>query len=246
MRDPVRESEFSQNLQRLANDQPSVYEPEVGAVPDPGQVDVDPDELHKTGTTTVGLETADGVVLATDQRASLGGAVIGNKNVKKIAEVQPNAAMTVAGSLAGAQSFIRSLRAEVNLFEARRGEYPNIDALSTLTSNLLRGGLVFLFSPILGGVDEDGPHIYSIDPAGSVLADKYSATGSGMPYALGLLEDEFEENLSMDDAARVAAKAIRSGAERDTASGNGLWLARITEDELTVEEHEEYGEIIEG
>jgi len=244
MRDPIRDSEFSGNLQRLASDQPSVYEPEIGGVPDADQVEADADELHKTGTTTVGLETADGVVLASDQRASLGGRVVGNKNVKKIAEIQPNAALTIAGSVAGAQAFIRSLRAETNLFEARRGEYMGIDSLSTLTSNLLRGGLVFLFSPILGGVDEDGTHIYSIDPAGSVLADEYSATGSGMPYALGLLEDEYESDLTLDEGARVAAKAIKSGVERDTASGNGVWLARITEDEMTVESHEEFDEVI--
>jgi proteasome beta subunit len=49
-----------------------IYEPELGSLPSP---DMDDAEITKTGTTTVGLTTTDGVVLATDRRASLGNMV---------------------------------------------------------------------------------------------------------------------------------------------------------------------------
>jgi len=45
----------------------------------------------KTGTTTVGIKTADGVVMATDMRASLGG-MVSSKDVQKVEEVHPPAA----------------------------------------------------------------------------------------------------------------------------------------------------------
>ena len=46
---------------------------------------------YSTGTTTVGLVAADGVVLATDRRASLGGRFVSNKDVVKVEQVHPTA-----------------------------------------------------------------------------------------------------------------------------------------------------------
>jgi proteasome beta subunit len=46
----------------------------------------------------------------------------------------------------------------------------------------------------------------------------------------GVLEDQFEEDMSSDDALRVAAKALLASAQRDAASGNGMDLAVITMD----------------
>lgn len=45
-----------------------------------------------TGTTTVGLTAVDGVVLATDRRASLGGRFVTNKRARKVEQVHPTAA----------------------------------------------------------------------------------------------------------------------------------------------------------
>jgi proteasome beta subunit len=46
----------------------------------------------------------------------------------------------------------------------------------------------------------------------------------------GVLEDQFIEGMSADDALRVAAKALLASAQRDAASGNGMDLAVITPD----------------
>jgi len=145
----------------------SPYEPEVGSLPEATGVDEGADEL-KTGTTTVGLTTADGVVIATDMRASLAGRFVANKNVQKVEQVHPRAALTMVGSVGGAQSFIRTLRAEADLYEARRGEEISIEALMTLAGNLARGGPFFRIQPILGGVDEEGHHVAPIYPASCI------------------------------------------------------------------------------
>jgi len=60
---------------------------------------------YSTGTTTVGLVAADGVVLATDRRASLGGRFVSNKDVVKVEQVHPTAALTIAGSVGAAQAY---------------------------------------------------------------------------------------------------------------------------------------------
>jgi len=228
----------------LDGGQVSPYEPEVGQLPESDVSEQDLENINETGTTIVAVAAADGVVMAADRRASLGGRIVSNKDVDKILEIQPNAALAISGSVGGAQSFIRTLRAETNLYEARRGEYMSIGALSTLASNLLRGGPFFLVVPLLGGVDDEGAHVYSLDPSGSSMTDNYSAQGSGMQFAYGVLEQEYEEGMSLADAKTAAAKAVKSAVERDTASGNGIYIAEVTRDQVVTETHEDIDELL--
>jgi proteasome beta subunit len=221
-----------------------VYEPELGELPDTGVSKEELENVNSTGTTTIGISTAEGVVIATDMRASLGGRFVSNKNVQKVEQIHPNAALTLVGSVGGAQSFIRSLRAEVNLYEARRGEHMSINALATLAGNFARGGPFFAINPILGGVDEEGHHVYSIDPAGGVMEDDYTITGSGLTVAYGTLEDGYEDDMTNAEAKRVAASGIKAAVERDTGSGNGVYLAEVTDEGVTIQGHKNFDEVL--
>ncbi|WP_410764591.1 archaeal proteasome endopeptidase complex subunit beta [Haloferax sp. DFSO60] len=239
MRTPTHD-EFSGRLDSLNGDHSNVFGPELGEFPHAERrAENLGDKETKTGTTTVGIKTAEGVVLATDMRASLG-YMVSSKDVQKVEEIHPTAALTIAGSVSAAQSLISSLRAEVRLYEARRGENMSMTALSTLVGNFLRSGGFYVVQPILGGVDEDGAHIYSIDPAGSILEEEYTVTGSGSQYALGVLEQEFSDDLTIDEAKQVATKAIRSAVERDLASGNGINIAVVTEDGVDIARHQNF------
>ena len=216
------------------------YEPELAPEDWGAQAGQDEENVNKTGTTTVGIATDDGVVIATDRRASLAGRFVSNKRVVKVEEIHPSAAMTLVGSVGGAQSFISSLRAEVNLYEARRGNAMSIEALATLAGNFARGGPFFAINPILGGVDEAGSHVFSIDPAGGVMKDDYTVTGSGMQVAYGYLEQAWHEDISLEEARSAAAKAVISAAERDTGSGNGLVLCEVTAGDVSITEYDEF------
>ena len=217
------------------------YEPELGTLPETtGQ---DDEKVNETGTTTIGIATDNGVVVATDRRASLGGRFVSNKNVQKVEQIHPTAALTLVGSVGGAQSFIRTLRSEADLYEVRRGEPMSISALATLAGNFARGGPFFAINPILGGVDEEGSHVYSIDPAGGVMEDDYTVTGSGLTVAYGTLESQYEEDLSMEEATTVAADAVSAAAERDTGSGNGLVVAEVTAEGVDIDTYE-YDDIL--
>ena len=218
------------------------YEPELGSFP---EVDSHGEAaVNKTGTTTVGVSTDEGVVIGTDRRASLGGRFVSNKNVQKVEQIHPTAALTLVGSVGGAQSFIRTLRAEVNLYEARRGTEMSMQALATLAGNFARGGPFLAINPVLGGVDDEGSHIYAIDPSGSVMEEEYNATGSGSPFAYGVLEQQYEEGMSNEEAETVAAHAVKSAVERDTASGNGIIVSTITDEGVTIDEYENLDQVL--
>jgi proteasome beta subunit len=219
----------------------SPYEPELGEVPStPGEDET----VNKTGTTTVGIATDEGVAIATDMRASLGGRFVSNKNVQKVEQIHPTAALTLVGSVGGAQSFIRTLRAEASLYETRRGEPMSIDALATLAGNLGRGGPFRAIRPILGGVDAEGSHVYSIDPAGGVMADEYTVTGSGMQLAYGVLENDYEAGLDIEAATTLSARAVEAAVERDTGSGDGVYLATITGEGVDIRGHKDFDEVL--
>ncbi|SFG77293.1 proteasome endopeptidase complex, beta component . Threonine peptidase. MEROPS family T01A [Halopelagius inordinatus] len=236
--------DISGRLDPLNGDHSNVFAPELGEFPNANERASEMgDKETKTGTTTVGLKTDDGVVLATDMRASLG-RMVSSKDVQKVEEIHPTGALTIAGSVSAAQSLIRSIRAEVRLYESRRGEDMSMQALSTLLGNFLRSGAFYIVQPILGGVDSEGAHIYSIDPAGSILEEEYTVTGSGSQYALGVLEQEYDDDLSVDEAKTVAARAIQSAVERDLASGNGINVAVVTEDGVDITRHKDFEDLL--
>ncbi|MDY6819007.1 MAG: proteasome subunit beta [Halobacteriales archaeon] len=200
-------------------------------------------DVNETGTTIVALQTAESVVLAADRRASLGGRFVTNKRVQKIEDVHPTAALALSGAVGHIQRFTRMLRAEAALYEQRRDDRMSIDALSTLAGNVL-GSMPLYVSPLLGGVDEQGPHVITLDGGGGVLSDTYAAGGSGMQVAYGLLERQYEVGLSIEDAQSVAGRAIEGATERDTASGNGLTVATVTDEGVDIDEYDDIEAVI--
>lgn len=219
------------------------FEAELGSIETPSDQSVATESMLKTGTTTVGVRTENGVVLGTDRRASMG-RMVSSKTVKKVEQIHPTGALTIAGSVSAAQSLLASLKAEVSLYESRRGDEMSMTGLATLTGNLLRSGAFFIVQPVLGGVDQEGSHIYSLDPLGATMEEDYTVSGSGSQFALGVLEQQYEDGLSMDEAVTVTTRSIESALERDTASGNGIVIARVTEEGVDIEEYEDLAELL--
>ena len=182
----------------------------------------------KTGTSTIGICFDGGVVVGADHRATMGH-FVANKNVQKLFSIADNIALTTAGLVGHAQVLSRVLAAEIAIYEMKRGGVMKVEAAATLTANIL-GGRPYWVQLLIAGVDVDGGHVYSIDSAGGSISDTYCATGSGSPYMYGVLEDQYKDGMTENEALKVAAKALLASAQRDAASGNGMDLAVITAD----------------
>lgn len=183
------------------------------------------------GTTTVGITCKDGVVFASEQRATMG-SLIAHKNTQKIFKIDNHIVATIAGSVGDAQSLMKYISAEVSLYQLRNNIQMSIDSAATLTSNILHSARFapYLVQTLLGGVDSKGPKIYSIDPSGGLIPDNFISTGSGSVFAYGVLEDRYSDNLTVDEGIDVAIRAIKSAMERDTYSGNGILVSIVTSD----------------
>ena len=182
----------------------------------------------KKGTTTVGLVCQDGVVLATEMRATMGH-LIGHKNTQKLFRINDHLGMTVAGLVGDAQMLARWLSAEVQLFELKRKRPMAVQAASTLMANIMNGRryMPFWVQLLIGGVDGAGGHVYSLDAAGGSIPDTFTTTGSGSPFVYGVLEDHFHEGLSAAEGRELAIRALTVAMKRDSASGDGISLCTI-------------------
>jgi proteasome beta subunit len=190
-------------------------------------------EHIKKGTTTCALTCKDGVVLAADTRASAG-FFIADRHVMKIQKVDRHMGMTIAGGVADAQNLVDIMRYNSNIYRLTNKEPIPIKSAARLCSNVLFNQRYFPFfvQIILAGVDmtkEEG-QIYNIDLFGSMTSEKFISTGSGSPVAYGYLETEFKENLTVNDAYKIAIQAIAAAIRRNAGTGDGINVVIIDKD----------------
>ncbi|MBO5668949.1 MAG: proteasome subunit beta, partial [Candidatus Methanomethylophilaceae archaeon] len=175
------------------------------------------EDVLKTGTTTIGIRYKDGVVLATDQRATMGN-IIAHSNVQKLYQLSDNLGMTIAGVVGDAQLMVRYMQSEIALYEMKKGAPMSVNAAATYVANAIRQG--FYLGLIVGGYDKTGGHVFSIDGAGGYIEDNFMSVGSGSVFALGALQAAYKEDMSKDEAVDVAVTALNSAVKRDSASGD--------------------------
>jgi proteasome beta subunit len=184
--------------------------------------------MHKTfdkptlkGTTTIGAVCKDGVILASDTRVTMGN-FVAHKKGKKVYKIDDHLAMTISGSVADAQRTVDILKANAQLFKLNTKRPMPVNSAARLIANLFFSArLAPLIAQILiGGIDDTGPHVFSLDPFGSLTEEKCVATGSGSPIAYGVLEDKYKEDTTINDLLSVIVRAVNSAMKRDVASGD--------------------------
>jgi len=182
----------------------------------------------KTGTTTLAIACDDGVVMATEKRATMGH-LIGHKDTKKLFRVDDHLALTTAGLVGDAQMLARHLQAQAQLYRFKRDHPLPVRGAATLLGNILNHSksMPYWVQLILGGHDTRGGQVYSIDAAGGAIPETWTTSGSGSPFVYGVLEDRFEDGAKVKDAIDLAVRGLNAAMRRDAASGNGMDIGVI-------------------
>ncbi|MEM1550353.1 MAG: proteasome subunit beta [Candidatus Bathyarchaeia archaeon] len=193
------------------------------------------------GTTTVAFKCVDGVVMATDTRATVLPGFVAHKRVKKVYQVTRNVGMTIAGVPAEAINLLDILRANATLYQIQRKRIVPVRVVASLASLILFSQRLFPYEVqiIIGGYDDEGYHLYSLDPFGSAIEDKIIATGSGSPVAYGVLESGYHDGISLEDGLVLAVKAINAAIKRNVFTGDDFDVATITMEKGYIELSEE-------
>jgi len=195
--------------------------------------------ILKTGTSLVGIVCKDGVVMAGDRKSTLGGQIVFTKDTQKVVKINDYLVVSGTGVASDIDLARKLIRAELKLKELRDKKRPTVKESASLISmmayrNIRQPSMIpFMAGLMVGGRDTNGKcELYTVTPDGSIhKVEQFDANlSSGMPYILGMLEKNYKPNLTVTEAIELAADAIRSATERDTASGYGIDVFTLTKD----------------
>ncbi len=186
------------------------------------------ENIIKTGTTILGIVCKDGVIMAGDNRVSMGQSLIASKDFKKVFPITDYLVFAGCGSATEMQKVSKILPAELKLKDLKSKKRPSVHESASLLSNIQVQQSAF----ILAGFNEDGSTaLYEITGGLLQKVEDYTASvGSGMPYVLGLLERQYKKGLTVKEGIELAKESLKSSTQRDMASGNGMDIFTITKD----------------
>ncbi|KAH3684071.1 hypothetical protein WICPIJ_004973, partial [Wickerhamomyces pijperi] len=72
------------------------------------------------------------------------------------------------------------------------------------------------------GVDPTGAHLFSVQAHGSTDVGYYQSLGSGSLAAMAILESQWKEDISKEEAIKLASDAIEAGICNDLGSGSNV------------------------
>ncbi len=188
------------------------------------------------GATTIGVVCEGGVILASEKRVSYGYFIM-SRGGKKVFKITDRIGAACAGLISDMQILVRELNAYANLYRMDYGRPISVRSAAKVLSNLLFGRRLFplITQTIVGGIDDEGPSLYTLDPLGSVIPDKFAAVGTGAEIAVGLLEEGYKEGLTVEQAKDLVVRSIKSAVSRDTMSGDGADFLIITKEGMKEE-----------
>lgn len=186
---------------------------------------------YMPGATTIGIICKDGVILSSEKRVAYGHMVM-SKSGKKTFTITDYIGAACAGLVGDMQILVRQVAAYVKLYELEHNRRISVKSAAKTMSTILFQTRYFPYitQTVVGGVDEEGPGIYVLDPLGSLIPDKYAAVGSGAEIAIGVLESSYKDGLSLKEGKDLVVRAMKSALARDAASGNGIDLLTITKE----------------
>jgi proteasome beta subunit len=188
------------------------------------------------GATTIGIVCKNGVILASEKRVSYGYLVL-SKAGKKVFKVTDRVGTACAGLVSDMQNLARQAAAYTFLHTVDSNRASSVNAVAKLMANLLFEQRLFplLTQTIVGGIDEKGPRLYVLDPLGSILPDKYACVGSGTEIAVGIVEEGYREDMTVEEAKKLVLRSLKAAASRDVQSGDGADFLIITPEGIVEE-----------
>ena len=167
-------------------------------------------------------------MLGADTRATAG-SVVFEKCCSKIHYVAPNIYCCGAGTAADTEKVTELISSNLELHRlATKRESRISTALTMLKSHLFKYQGYVSAALVLGGVDFNGPHLYTVYPHGSTDRLPYVTMGSGSLAAMAMFESRYKDNMNEEEAKKLVYEAISAGIYNDLGSGGNVDLCVLT------------------
>ena len=205
-------------------------------------------ELVKRGSPIVGVKSEEGVILAVlePQLSKLAAP----SNSKKIFKIDNHVGVAIAGLSPDARVLIRQARLYCQSNKMTYDEPADVEDLTSAVGDLLQrytqnaGVRPFGVSLLFGGVDDNRVSLLATDPSGSYRGYKATAVGRNNEKALTVLQQEYREEVTLEESIAIAVQALKEASENDL-SADGMNIAVVTKESkkfrtLSVEEIQKY------
>ena len=182
--------------------------------------------LAPEGTTVLAMRYDGGVVMAGDRRATEGH-LVAHRRIRKVFPADRYSAISIAGIAGLATEMVKLFQVELEHYEKIEGVRLSLDGQASFLARLVRGQLPLAFQglvvvPLFAGYDprEGRGRLFSYDAVGGRYEEiDFGSTGSGARLAKSYLRTVYREDLSPDEAAELAVKALVAASQEDTATG---------------------------
>jgi len=205
-------------------------------------------EAVKRGTASIGVRTEDGVVLVVDKRTR--SPLLEGSSVEKLHKVDDHVGAASAGHVADARKLVDHARQQSQVERVRYDEPIGVRTLTKEVTDHIQqytqvgGARPFGVALLVAGVSDGEPRLFETDPSGTSNEWKAVAIGSDRSAIQEFLEDEYAEDLTLDEGVDLALRALSEGRD-DDLSAEGVGVATVDADsalfrELETEETAEY------
>ena len=157
-------------------------------------------------------------------------------SIEKIFKRDEHIGAATSGLVADARALVERARVEAQINKITYTEPIRVDNLAKKLCDMLQlytqnGGVrPFGSALIIGGVYNGVCKLFETDPSGALIEYKATAIGSGRSAAMDIFEEQYKEDLSIDEAIDLALNAINEATEHDTTSDN-VEIAIIKKDD---------------
>ncbi len=197
------------------------------------------------GTTTVGVKFKNGVIVASDKRAT-SGTFVASKSAVKTIKITDYAVATISGLVADGQYLVNNIRTIADLYSLDTERPLSVRGMARILAFLLRRYRPYflLAQLIVGGVDREGPHLFNVDPFGTLTEEDYLATGSGSPVAISVIESGYSPDMDRESALRLVISSMTAALSRDAATGDGIDVVVIDDKGVSFLSREEISDLV--
>jgi len=195
-------------------------------------------EAVKLGSTAVGIQTKEGVVLAIEKR--LTSTLLEPSSMEKVLEVDSHIGAAVSGLIGDARTLIDHARIEAQNHRFTFDEPMGVEALTQSVCDLALGfgegkkkgeekmSRPFGVALLMAGWDRrTGPVLYFSDPSGTYFEYKAKAIGAGSEGAQSTLQDKYRDDLTLADAENLAFEILKQVMEEKISNIN-IEVASVT------------------
>ncbi len=176
-------------------------------------------EAVKQGWSTIGIKVNEGVVLAAEKAFIK--PLMDISGIEKVSAIDTHIGVTFAGFGGDGRILIEYARVAAVQHRMTYGEPIPIEYLTKQVSDVKQtytqhGGVrPFGASLLIGGVDSAGPQLFKTDPAGQYFSYFATAIGRGETQIEEKLEKTYKQNMSLEEAVKLAIKLLKETSEQE-------------------------------